>query len=85
MWNYPNAVWQPSADNDYYSDGFKITFHSLDSLVWEVVRRLPNFDGKDVTFADVYLFFCRCQILARARTHSTPGGYGKRRNEKRKG
>ena len=76
MWGYPNTVWQPA--DEYTSEMWQITFHSLDSLVWEVVRR--SYASHDITFGDLYLFFCRCEILARARTHSTPGGYNKRGN-----
>ena len=30
----------------------------------------------DVNFADVYLLFCKCVIIACKRGHSTGGGYG---------
>ena len=80
MWGYPNAVWRPSGGET--SQTCQITFHSLDSLVWEVVQS-PML-GEDVTFADLYLFYCRCPILARTRTHSTAGGYGKGKGKKKK-
>ena len=55
MWNYPNAVWAPLQHNEWLSKTWKITFHSLDSLVWEAVQQLPfQHGGHDVNFGDLY-------------------------------
>ena len=55
MWNYPNAVWAPAGNSNKHSKTWKITFHSLESLVWEAVQRLPYVHGgDDVNFGDLY-------------------------------
>ncbi len=81
MRTHENTVWKPtSGAGDNKSSTVQITFHSLDSLVWEFVT---EYYIEDVTFADLYFFFCKCQILAYKCTHSTSGkGSSARRGEK---
>ena len=71
MRTHENTVWKPTSGvGDNKGSTAQITFHSLDSLVWEFVT---EYNILDVTFADLYLFFCKCPILAYKRTHSTSG------------
>lgn len=67
---HANNVWQPTSPAGFKSNTALIVFHSLDSLVWDFIQRT---DIDDVTFADLYHFFCRCPLLAYKRTHSTSG------------
>ena len=99
MWMHRNTVWAPTNESNHWmSNRRRVTFHSLDSLVWHVVHQLwPELQGgeppsesspplADINFSDVYLFYCRCVLLARARAHSTSGAEAKaklrRRNNK---
>ena len=66
-------------DKDHWtSASYTITWHSLDSLVWMFVTRA---DLPHVTFAELYLYFCKSQLLTHKRVHSTGG---KKSNEERK-
>ena len=70
-----NTVWKPTShDEDNKSETADIIYHSLDSLVWCLLTTEDGgWDLGDITFADVYLFFCRSHLLAYKRTHSTTG------------
>ena len=67
---HANTVWKPTDASGRKSATARITFHSLDSLLWEFVG---SDDIEGITFADLYLFYCRCPVLAFKRTHSTGG------------
>ena len=76
-------AWKPTlGDEDNKSSRARITFHSLDNLVWEF-ELTSCLSQDDVTFADLYLFYVRCPILAYKRTHSTIGNESKQRQTDR--
>ena len=82
MRQHPNRIWKPipGSTNSYAN---VITWHSLESLVWNYVTSPAP---EDITFADLYLFFCRCPLLTCKRTHSTAGkGAAERSHQKAKG
>ena len=82
------TVWKPTSDgDDNRSRTNEITFHSLDSLVWSLLTDTSGSvdDLGDTTFADVYLFFCRCPLLAYKRHHSTPGRVSREKSQRQKG
>jgi hypothetical protein len=71
---YDNTVWRPMVESDNWTSGcFRITWHSLDSLVWMFVTRADPLHLQEVTFAELYLYFCKVQILTHKRVHSTKG------------
>ncbi len=82
MRQHPNRIWKPiPGSTKSYAD--VITWHSLESLVWNYVTSPAP---EDITFADLYLFFCRCPLLTVKRTHSTAGkGAAERSHQKAKG
>ena len=67
---HATTVWKPTDASGRKSATARITFHSLDSLLWEFVG---SDDIEGITFADRYLFYSRCPVLAFKRTHSTGG------------
>ena len=71
---YDNTVWRPMVESDNWTSGcFRITWHSLDSLVWMFVTRADPQHLLEVGFAELYLYFCKVQLLTHKRVHSTAG------------
>ena len=67
-----NRVWMPTSDEGTRSRRCRITWHSLETLVWSFVTAYTG-DFEDVNFGDLYLFFCRLPLLTHTRPHSTGG------------
>jgi len=85
MKDFPNAVWRPSVKKGVYVSNMeikkvKVSWHTLDSLVWSWASRD---DAPPCNFADLYLFYARCTLLSNVRRHAPPsnnsrgGGNGK--------
>ena len=72
MRKFQNRVWNPTDESGLTSRRCKITWHSLDSLVWKFVTNYPGeFEG--CNFGDVDLYFCRLPQFTHVRQHSTSG------------
>ena len=83
MRKFQNRVWNPTDDRRISSRRCKITWHSLDSLVWTFVN---DYAGafEDFNFGDVYLYFCRLPQFTHMRQHSTSGAPSKDRYKARR-
>jgi hypothetical protein len=63
----------------------EMTFHSLDSFVWEYLNSGMNTKTpQPVNLADIYYLFCKCPLLAKRRQHSSSGKDSKERYYERR-
>ena len=76
MHGFQHRVWNPTNDDGTSSRRCRITWHSLESLVWSFVTTYTS-DFDDVNFGDLYLYFCRLPLLTHVRQHSTSGSVSK--------
>ena len=75
---FRNSVWHPTEESGYWrSESRQITWHTLDSLVWE----LATSDMPRIHFGELYLYFTKSRMMAYQRLHSTPGKDSKKRRE----
>ena len=81
-----NNIWTPLSDaEDNNSARVSITFHSLDTLVWEFITSETAMRKDHFNFADIYRCFTRCPLLAFKRAHSTSGAPSQRRRKEKQG
>ena len=71
MKDCPNNVWLPSVKGVPTSNmqvhEVWVSWHTLDTLVWSWAE---CDDAPDCSFADLYFYYARCQILAHVRPHA---------------